>query len=289
MAFLKDHIYTWGYILDKVPTAVPFLTHGKSRCSLETQTAYLGAERTFYMNSMFNEEYIRRTFTDPPWDPEILSNCVRNLLSDHHMERLSAMKEIYCTAEHLNYLDSSLRIARASLKYKNIKGIHFDDFRPDQGGDMLAEIHDKVKEINPDLKIVTVTYTHQNESDFIPHLKYIDILSRWCWVPSLDFWSHHKDDIAKIRDIVGPEKKILQGLYLHDFGSSGLPVTKCHHPVPLDIFQESVETSCEHLWEGIIDGIILPQGAWYSHPSHREHVIWLKNYIDWFDATTTDL
>ena len=61
MGFLKDRIWTWGYVLDKVPSAAPF-TFEKTRCSLETQTAYLGAERTFYMNSMFSREHIEKNF-----------------------------------------------------------------------------------------------------------------------------------------------------------------------------------------------------------------------------------
>ena len=173
------------------------------------------------------------------------------------------------------------------MKYKNIKGIHFDDFTPEQGGKMLPEIYDNIKEINPELKISVVTYTHQDESEFIPAVKYVDIFNRWRWVPSMDYWDHHAEDIAKLRDIVGADKKIIQGIYIHDFGSSSLPVTQCHHCVPLDIFKKSVETICEHTWQGILDGIIIPQAAWFSFPSHREHVVWLKEYIDWFDATTT--
>lgn len=285
MGFLKERIFTWGYVLDKVPTAAPF-TFGKTRCSLETQSAYLGADKTFYMNTMFNEEYIQNAFSDP-WDPEIIENCVKNRLSPAHMERISTMKEVFCTAEHLNYMESALNIARASLVYKNIKGVHFDDFSPTQGGEMLAEIHDRVKEINPDLQIAVVTYTHQDEKVFGTAVKYADVFSRWRWVPSLDYWDHYADDIAKLRDIVGEDKKIIQGIYIHDFGSGNLPVTRCRHCVPLDIFKKSVETICEHVWEGTIDGIIIPQAAWFSFPSHREHVTWLKEYIDWFDATTT--
>lgn len=286
MGFLKDRIFTWGYVLDKVPSAAPF-TFGKTRCSLETQSSYLGAKKTFYMNTMFNEEYIHKTFTDPAWDPEVIENSVKNRLSAAHMKRLSSINEIFCTAEHLNYMESALNIARASLVFKNIKGIHFDDFNPEQGGKILAEVHDRVKEINPDLKIAVVTYTHQNDEEFIPAVKYVDIFSRWRWVPSFDYWDHHADDIAKLRDIVGEDKKIIQGFYIHDFGSGNLPVTQCHHCVPLDVFKKGVETICEHIWDGILDGVIIPQAAWFSFPSHKEHVTWLKEYIDWFDATTT--
>ena len=61
MGFLKDRIWSWGYVLNFVPGAAPF-TFGKSRCSLETQAKYLGAERCFYMNSMFSREYVEKSF-----------------------------------------------------------------------------------------------------------------------------------------------------------------------------------------------------------------------------------
>ncbi|MBQ7403623.1 MAG: hypothetical protein IJW05_09300 [Lentisphaeria bacterium] len=286
MGFLKKRIWTWGYVLDKVPTAAPF-TFEKTRCSLETQTAYLGAEKTFYMNTMFSREYIEKKFK--AWDPEIIGNCIENRLSDMHLQRLKSMKEIFCTLEHENYLESALRIAKASLIHKNIKGIHFDDFSRVSGGKILGEIHDRIKEINPALKIAIVTYSNWDPAEYEGTAKYVDLFSRWCWVPSEDYWRQHREDIRKLRDITGPDKTILQGIYIHDFGSSGLPVTQCLSKVPKEVFQLSVETICENTWNGTIDGIILPQAAYFSCLSHKSHVSWLKEYIDWFDGTTTEL
>jgi len=284
MGFLKDRIWTWGYVLDKIPSAAPF-TFGKSRCSLETESSYLGAQQTFYMNTMFNPEYINTYFSS--WDPEIIENCCKNRLSDQHLKRLKGMKRLFCTLEHTNCMESAIKIAQKSLTYKNIYGIHFDDFRPDRGGDELAEIHDKVKAINPDLKIAIVTYSHQDVSEYKDAIKYVDVVSRWRWVAAAGYWERHKDDIKKLRDMTGPDKTILQGIYIHDFGSSGLPITECRHRVPLEIFKLSVETVCQHTWDGTIDGFIVPQAAWFSFPSHREHVTWLKDTIEWFDGTTT--
>ena len=247
MSFLKDRMWTWGYVLDKVPSAAPF-TFGRTRCSLETQSAYLGVRRTFYMNTMFNEEYIRRYFS--AWDPEIIENCCGNRLSDAHLDRLKGMEKIFCTLEHNQWKESAVRIAEKSLTCRNICGIHFDDFSPGQGGDQLEEIHDKVKEINPDLKIAIVTYTHQDPEEYKNAVRYVDVISRWRWVPSVDFWEHQKDDIRKLRDIAGPDKTILHGIYIHDFGSYGKDVTECRHCVPLDVFKTSVETVCEHTWDG---------------------------------------
>lgn len=286
MGFLKERIWSWGYVLDKIPSAAPF-TFEKTRCSLETQAAYIGAENLFYMNSMFNREYIETHFKT--WDPEILTNCIDNRLSPAHMERLQGMKKVFCTLEHKNYLESALQIARLSLQYKNIAGIHMDDFGPGNGGPLLAQIHDKVKEINPDLKIAIVSYSHEDQTIYKEAVKYVDMISRWRWVPSADYWRNHKEDIKLLRDLAGPEKTILQGIYIHDFGSSGLPVTECLSKVPMEVFQMSVETICENTFNGTIDGIIIPQAAYFSCRSHKNHVTFLKEYIDWFDATTTKL
>lgn len=286
MGFLKDRIWSWGYILNSVPGAAPF-TFERSRCSLETQAAYLGAERCFYMNSMFNQKYVESYFKT--WDPEVIPNCVEQRLSEGHLLRLGKMKKIFCTLEHRNYLESALKIAKASLVFKNICGVHFDDFSPDCGGGLIEEIRDRIKEINPELKIAAVTYSHLDwGKTYAAGAPFIDVFSRWCWVPALDYWNFCKDDILKMRERVGEGKQIFHGLYIHDFGSSGRPVTECYSRVPMEVFQKSVETICEHTCDGVLDGIIVPQAAYFSVPSHREHVKFLKEYIDWADGTMTE-
>ena len=107
MGFLKDRIWAWGYVLDKVPSAAPF-TFEKSRCSLETQAAYIGAKKAFYNNSMFSREHIEKNFAS--WDREILENCIDNRLTPFQMDRLKnidevfqiMMEEIYKKAENNN-------------------------------------------------------------------------------------------------------------------------------------------------------------------------------------------
>ena len=286
MSFLKERIWSWGYVLDKVPSAAPF-TFEKTRCSLETQAAYLGTERLFYMNSMFNRQYVEKYF--PEWDRDILTNCIDNRLSDGHFSRLRNMRSVFCTLEHNNYLESAIRIAKLSLKYPNIVGVNFDDFNKAHGSTTLPEIYDKIKDINPNLIISIVTYSSWDKNEYLDTPKYVDVYSRWCWVAAEDYWRTHETDIQRLREITGPDKSIIQGIYLHDFGSSGLPISQCLSTVPFDIFQKSVETICENTFNGIIDGFIIPQAAYFSAPSHKKHVCWLKDYIDWFDSTTTVL
>ncbi len=281
---MREKIYSWGYVLDKVPTAAPFI-FGKTRCSLETATRYLGTGRTFYMNSMFNPEHLRKHF--PHTEQECFDNCIDNRLSDTHMKLLSDIPEVYCTLEHDNYHQSALRIAELSLKYRNIKGINLDDYRVGNPGttpEKLKQIRGEILKINPALKVAIVTYSHMPiEEEIKPVADLVDIVSRWCWVASQDYWDNHAKDILPLREMLGPDKTIIQGIYIHDFGSG----MKCQYPVPLEVFKKSVRTICRSAYEGLIDGFIIPQAGWFSAETHFEHISWMKSYLTWFEETTT--
>jgi len=283
---MREKIYSWGYVLDKVPTAAPFI-FGKTRCSLETATKYLGAGKTFYMNSMFNPDYIRKYF--PETEQDCFDNCIDNRLSDAHMKLLADIPEVYCTLEHGGREKSARKIAELSLKYKNIKGINLDDFNnggPDTAmtPEELKQLRTLIRSINPELKIAIVTYSHfPVDQQIAPFAEYVDIVSRWCWVASQDYWDNYEKDIKAVRKALGPNKKIIQGIYIHDFGSN----MKCQYPVPLEVFKKSIRTICRASYDGLIDGFIIPQAGWFSAETHYEHISWMKNYLTWFEETTT--
>jgi len=90
---LADRVWVWGYLLDRTPSACPFVTV-KTDWSLERAIGFLGAKRhAFYMNSMFNRDYIKENF--PDWDEECFTNCIDTKLSDAHFEKLSVSDEIW--------------------------------------------------------------------------------------------------------------------------------------------------------------------------------------------------
>ncbi len=283
---MKEKIWSWGYVLDKAPTAAPFV-FGKTRCSLETASRYLGAGKTFYMNSMFSADFMRKHFPDT--EDECIANCIGNRLSDSHMKLLSDIPEIYCALEHGRRDASGKRIAELSLKYGNIKGVNFDDFnngapetdiRPEE----LREFRAMIRSINPELKIAIVTYSHLPlEKQIVPFADSVDIVSRWRWTASQDYWDDYEKDIKAVREALGPSGQIIQGIYLHDFGSG----MKSRYPVPLEVFQKSVRTVCHAAYDGLIDGFIIPQSGWFSSDAHFEHVTWMKRYLDWFEDTAT--
>ena len=283
---MREKICSWGYVLDKAPTAAPFV-FGKTRCSLETASRYLGAGKTFYMNSMFSADFMRKHFPDT--EDECIANCIENRLSDSHMELLSDIPEIYCALEHGRREASGRRIAELSLKYGNIKGVNFDDFNngPPEihiNPEELREFRAMIRSINPELKIAIVTYSHLPlEKQIVPFADSVDIVSRWRWTASQDYWDDYEKDIKAVREALGPSGQIIQGIYLHDFGSG----MKSRYPVPLEVFQKSVRTVCHAAYDGLIDGFIIPQSGWFSSDAHFEHVTWMKRYLDWFEDTAT--
>lgn len=260
MTRLKDKLFSWGYVLDKTPTAAPFV-FGKTRCSLETAAAYLGVHKAFYMNSMFNVDYVRKHFR---WDQECLDNCIAGRMSDAQLTRLADIDEVFCTLEHDNYFDSALQIAERSLQFRNIKGIQFDDFNQSRDSPnyvspaTLRDIRRAIRTINPILRIAIVTYSHLPvELQITPFVEDVDIVSRWCWIPSQDYWNQHADDIKKVRDVIGNDKQLIQGLYIHDFGTSMF----CQYPVPLEIFRKSLIAACENTCGGFV--------GWVDNPTDR--------------------
>ncbi|HNX03866.1 MAG TPA: hypothetical protein PKI32_00095 [Opitutales bacterium] len=277
-AFPKDKIYVWGYTLDKTPTDCPFV-FGKTGTSLEKAVSMFGAGKAMYMNSMFNRDYIVKNF--PKWSKECFENCIDARLSDRHFEMLKGVPEIWCALEHRNRPESAKRIAGLSLKYPNIVGVNLDDFNngnPDTAMSpaALKELKAMMRKINPKLKVAVVSYADAGQTcDLTPFRDELDVVSRWKWTAENAYWDTYKDDVAKLRRQVGPKVKIVHGLYLHDFGAG----MESRNPLPLEIFKKSVRTATACVRDGSIDGIILPQVGWYSIPTHREHVNWLRDFL----------
>lgn len=284
MNVMSSKLWAWGYVLDHVPSAAPFC-HIRTKCSLERAAAYLGINQCFYMNSMFSSQYLRKNFPDTQED--CFTNCIDGRLSENHFSLLGSMQNIYCTLEHEAYEKSAREIAKLSLTHPAIVGVNLDDFNDGTPAtkfthDSLKALKDSILEINPKLKMAVVTYSHLPVKEQIaPYADLIDVCSRWRWVSSMDYWDNHKDDIKEMREALGPGKQIIQGIYLHDFGSG----MKCRYPVPLDRFKKSFSTCLENIYDGVLDGLIIPSAALFSSPDHYEHVTWMKQYLEWFDGT----
>ncbi len=275
-----NKVIVWGYVLDKTPSACPFM-HGKTDFSLERATREFGAKKAMYMNSMFNREYVLKSF--PYWNRECFENCIDNCMADVQLDKLRDVPEVWCATIHGNKLESAVKIAEASLKHQNIVGVNFDDFgaasAEEESLARFRAIKTAMLAINPRLKVAVVSYAKDANGtnvDFTPYRGEIDLVSRWKWVTDTNYWHHIRADIANLRRQVGPRARIVQGLYFHDFSRS---IEKGADPLPLDYLKLSVNVALDAVADGTLDGVILPQVAWYSAPSHREHYEWLRERI----------
>ena len=280
-----DKIAVWGYVLDKTPTACPFM-HGKTEFSLERAAHEFGAGTAMYMNSLFNRDYVLKCFTY--WDHECFENCIDNRLTDVQLDKLRDVPEMWCATTHGKKLESAVQIAMMSLKHPNIVGVNFDDFglasAEEETVHKVRAIMTAMHAINPKLKLSVVSYAKDSNGtsiDLTPFRGQIDHVSRWKWVTDTNYWHHIRADIADLRRQVGPKAKIVQGLYFHDFSAS---IEKGMDPLPLDYLKLSVSTALDAVADGTLDGVILPQVAWYSAPSHREHYEWLRGKVRDFIA-----
>jgi hypothetical protein len=278
MQNIRKKIHSWGYVLDEVPGNVPFV-FGGTRCSLETAADYIGSKNLIYMNSMYGPEQLKKRH------PSVHPGFGEGTLSDKYFRHLSKYDSVMCALEHGRYAECAEEISRFSLTHPTVKGAVFDDFCvPAVAGTMispeqLGEIRDALRSHNPGLKLHIVTFDYQNPKDLVPYLEHFDELSRWCWIPSADYWNKYYFEVSNLKRITG--KPVIQGVYIHDFGIDS------ESPVPMDIFQLSIRKICQYTLDGHLDGFIIPQAGWFSHEKHRNHIQWMKNYIDWFCGTAT--
>jgi hypothetical protein len=282
MQNIKEKINVWGYVIDEIPSGMPYSVSGSTYCSLETAADYLGADNLIYMNTRFNKTTSQTSSCSG--GGKVAEDIGE--LSDKYFKYIDKFGSVTCCLENGNWVESARKISEFSLSHPNIKGAIFDDFRVPVieetmiSPECLKEINDALKSHNPDLKLTIVCYTYQNPEEIIPYLEYFDILSLWSWVPSMDYWQReYFFDLMKWKRASG--KPVIQGMYIHDFGIDS------SQPVPMDIFQYIVIKIYNFVREGRLDGCIIPQNGWFCHEKHREHIQWLKNYTDWFCATTT--
>lgn len=260
---LSDAVYAWGYVLDRTPTACPFVT-GETDWSLERAAEFLGAKKTVYMNSMFNRDYIAKYFGS--WDRSCFTNVIDGRLSEAQLAKVAASREIWCALEHNAREASADRIAKLSLAHPNIVGINLDDFNNGTPATAmtpleLKALRDRIRAVNPKLKVMVVSYAHPPLAcDLRPFRGLVDVVSRWCWKPTSAYWDNYLADIAKLRAEVGPGVPILQGLYLVDFG------TDMDNPRPQDaaLFEKSVRMVHDAILNRQIEGVIVPQAGWFG-------------------------
>lgn len=143
-------------------------------------------------------------------------------------------------------------LSKLSLKYPNIKGAMLDDVAAGYGRLVLPDdfeaVNKALKKHNKALKMYGVMYAHElNKLDFSEVAPYFDVFNLWFW---------YKEEILeydeKIRQYMKlfPGKPILQGIFLHDYGTSDAGA-----PPELLIYQ--LDRAREYMAKGIVEGVVL--------------------------------
>ncbi|MBQ6596341.1 MAG: hypothetical protein IJH79_02205 [Lentisphaeria bacterium] len=264
----RDKLWMWGYTQEEIGTTVPFTGISKSYCSLESAARYFGMNNTVFMNSMHSLE------------------CL-----EENLAFVKDSKQVICGLPHgeANALAGAETISRMSLKFPNIKGIVLDDFLQLSGHpttpELVRAIREKLRSANPALEIYVVMYSDINHLDITPYLELIDGIMLWRWVSTEHFWRGEFDSLLH-RFKANYGQKLLHGVYLQNYGE----YSSSSHPIDFGLWKlqwMKILTSLRGK-DAFLDGCVLLQNGWVGNPEFRDHVVWLKDTLDWFCETTTD-
>jgi hypothetical protein len=149
--------------------------------------------------------------------------------------------------------ENAERLSKLSLQFPNIIGAVCDDMTTSYlhivPPEPVQAVHRGLKKYNKDLKLYGVVYAHElvGEKDFSLVSEYFDVVNFWLW---------HMEDILEYDKYIEmcqkkfPGKKILQGIFLHEYGSSD-----AGQMPELLIYQ--LERCRKYLAEGVLEGIVL--------------------------------
>ena len=264
----RDKLWMWGYTQEETGITVPFTGSSKSYCSLESAARYFGMNNTVFMNSMHSLERL-----------------------EENLAFVKDSKQVLCGLPHgeANALAGAETISKMSLKFPNIKGVVLDDFLQLSGHpttpELVRAIREKLRSANPALEIYVVMYSDINHLDITPYLELIDGIMLWRWVSTEHFWRGEFDPLLH-RFKVNTGRKLLHGVYLQNYGE----YSSSSHPIDFGLWKlqwMKILNSLRGKY-AFLDGCVLLQNAWVGNPEFRDHIVWLKDTLDWFCETTTE-
>ena len=168
--------------------------------------------------------------------------------------------------------ENAERLSRLSLQFPNIEGAMCDDlavkYQKAVLPDVMKECYHALKKHNERLQMYGVVYTWELEQkDFQPVLPYLDGISLWFWkLEELVKYDHYMELVRRYF----PGKKILQGVFIHEYGRSD-------SANPPHLLKYQLDKTRQYMAEGLIDGvIILGDREIKKWPESAEAV---KNYL----------
>ncbi|MBR2427195.1 MAG: hypothetical protein IKB16_10710 [Lentisphaeria bacterium] len=149
--------------------------------------------------------------------------------------------------------ENAERLSKLSLQFPNIIGAVCDDMTTSYlhivPPEPVQAVHRGLKKYNKNLKLYGVVYAHElmGDKDFSLVSEYFDVVNFWLW---------HMEDILEYDRYIEmcrktfPGKPILQGIFLHEYGSSD-----AGQMPELLIYQ--LERCRKYLAEGVLEGVVL--------------------------------
>ena len=202
-------------------------------------------------------------------------------INDEMINIFKQFKKVICQLTHINRnpgaqieddVANAEKLSEFSLRYKNIVGGIIDDlstnlekFSPEK----LRNIHSALTKHNSSLELYGVVYTEGLlHIDFKKYLPFIDVINLWVWKKSnlrnLD------RDIKRCQQIF-PDKPIILGLYIHDYGESD-------KAMPIDLLAYQFNKAKEYIQQRKIDSfVILGDREIKKHPSQAG---WIRNFLE---------
>jgi len=165
-------------------------------------------------------------------------------------------------------------VARMAKEFQNITGVYCDDlfglmrrynYSPKEFGDIRSAIRD----LNPDLNLWTVVYTHELEKvDFWTEMRpHIDVVTLWIW--NFENIRHMHDYVDQCRELF-PNKPIIMGVYLRDY------TTKA--PVPVDRVRMQMNGIADLIAQGMLAGYSILAAVLID--GHRPQADTVRDFID---------
>ncbi len=144
------------------------------------------------------------------------------------------------------------RLSRLSLQFPNIQGAMCDDlavkYQKAVLPDEMKECYQALKKHNEKLQMYGVVYTWELvQKDFAPVLPYLDAVALWFW--NLEELADYDRYMELARKLL-PGKKIVQGIFIHEYGRSDSA-----NPPHLLTYQ--LDKTRQYMAEGLIDGAII--------------------------------
>lgn len=183
--------------------------------------------------------------------------------NEHALQLHSGFKKLICQVnsacrtpgaqEGSTDEENAERLSKLSLQFPNIVGAVCDDLCVGALRIAVPEpvqaIRRGLKKYNENLKLYGVIYEHElrNGKDFSLIAEYLDAINFWLWhMEDILEYDHYIELCQK----VFPGKPILQGIFLHDYGTSDAG------QMP-ELLVRQLKRCRKYLAEGVLEGIVI--------------------------------